>query len=81
MRKVYNTFLTHKVSAGTNSFTGIITTTKRLYQPTNQTTVESLLVQCLRTSSESVVLSRIDFASSKLNKQNAFYGADVILRY
>jgi hypothetical protein len=36
MPEVYNTFFTHKVSAGTNSFTGTITTTKRLYQPANQ---------------------------------------------
>ena len=49
---------------------------------TNQPTVESLLAQCPRTSSESVVvLPGIDFVSSTLNKQNAFYGADVILRY
>jgi hypothetical protein len=49
---------------------------------TNQPTVKSLLVQCPRTSSESVVvLSGIDFVPSKLNTQNAFYDADVILRY
>jgi hypothetical protein len=38
MPKVYNTFFTHKVYAGTNSYTGTITTTNACtYQPDNQT--------------------------------------------
>ena len=78
---VFNMLFTHRISSGTNSFTDTITITKRLYQVTNQPTVESLLVHCPRNSSESVVLSEWISFQVNLHIQNVFSCADVILRY